>query len=125
MARLVLCRAEAGGSKRQLVQRTNPSETLVTSGAHIFSFNLPLVRYHLCCKGSEMDNNVEVTKDSSKGLRIALMIMLCATIFGSGVLRSYQAGVESQARRVMAEVNSPAALAAVQHQIQWAKNIKK
>jgi len=72
-----------------------------------------------------MDNNVEVTKDSSKGLRIALMIMLCATIFGSGVLRSYQAGVESQAKRVMAEVNSPAALAAVQHQIQWAKNIKK
>ena len=74
-----------------------------------------------------MENNVEVveTKDRSKGLRIALMVVLCLTIFASGVLRSYQAGVESQAQRVMHEVNSPAQLAAAQHQIQWAKNIVK
>jgi hypothetical protein len=71
-----------------------------------------------------MENSVEVKKDS-KAARIALMVVLCATIFGSGVLRSYQAGVETQAKRVMADVNSPAALAAVQHQIQMAKNIVK
>jgi hypothetical protein len=74
-----------------------------------------------------MENNVEVVeaKDRSKGVRVALMVVLCLTIFASGVLRSYQAGVEDQAKRVMHEVNSPSQLAAAQHQIQWAKNIVK
>ena len=69
--------------------------------------------------------NMEVGKDRTKGVRILLMVLLCVTLFGAGILRSYQAGVENQAQRVMHEVNSPAALAAAQHQIQWAKNLKK
>jgi hypothetical protein len=74
-----------------------------------------------------MENNVENAnvKDSSKAVRIVLMVVLCATIFASGVLRSYQAGVENQAARVMHEVNNPATIAATQHQIQWAKNMVK
>jgi len=70
-----------------------------------------------------MDNNTE--KKSSKVLRVGLMVALCATIFGAGVLRSYQAGVESQAKRVMAEANNPVTLAALQHQYQLAKVVKK
>ena len=80
-----------------------------------------------------MENNVnnvaedaaQTPKESSRVVRIALTVLLCATIFGSGVLRSYQAGVENQAARIMHEVNNPATLAAAQHQIQWAKNIVK
>jgi hypothetical protein len=66
-----------------------------------------------------------MNEKGSKAMRVALMVVLCATVFASGWLRSYQAGVENQAQRVMHEVNSPAALAAVQHQIQMAKNVKK
>jgi hypothetical protein len=66
-----------------------------------------------------------VEKKSSKAIRVVLMIALCGAVFGTGVLRSYQAGVEMQAKQVMRQANDPAAVAAAQHQIQWAKNIVK
>jgi hypothetical protein len=69
--------------------------------------------------------NVEVQKDHTKPVRIALTLLLCLVVFGSGLLRSYQAGVTSQAAQVMREANNPAAIAAAQHQIQWAKNYQK
>jgi hypothetical protein len=70
-----------------------------------------------------MENTTE--KKTTKAARVALMTVLCLTIFASGVLRSYQAGVESQAKRVMADANNPVTLAALQHQIQTAKLVKR
>lgn len=63
----------------------------------------------------------EVSKDSSKALRIALMLVLCVVVLGASVLRSYQAGIEAQAKTTMRDANNPAVLAAAQKQIQSAK----
>jgi uncharacterized protein HemX len=63
----------------------------------------------------------EVGKDTTKKLRIALMLVLCVVILGATVLRSYQAGVENQAKNSMRDANNHTAIAAAQKQIQSAK----
>jgi hypothetical protein len=69
---------------------------------------------------TENVKNVEVGE--RKGLRIVLTGLLCLAVFGAGLLRSYQMGVQTQAATVMHTANDPAAIAAAQHQIRWAKN---
>jgi anti-sigma regulatory factor (Ser/Thr protein kinase) len=70
---------------------------------------------------TENGNNVEVGNDR-KVLRVVLTGLLCLAVFGAGLLRSYQMGVQEQAANVMRSANDPAALAAAHHQINWAKN---
>lgn len=68
--------------------------------------------------------NVKVGNDR-KVTRVVLTGLLCLAVFGAGLLRSYQAGVQAQAAHIMRAANDPAAIAAAHHQINWAKNNAK
>ena len=70
---------------------------------------------------TENVKSVEVGSDR-KVLRVVLTGLLCLAVFGAGLLRSYQMGVQTQAANIMHAANDPAALAAAHHQINWANN---